>query len=135
MRALELVAGYPAAWRADKLKRPGRRLNGEAGKVMGGGLTRFHDVVVGKLGTELALARLDADVACWLEPGDRPRRQAQDAVEEAAEAGPAFAANVQELLAELDEARNGGPAVSGIDLRGASGVQVGNCSPQTGTFR
>ena len=35
MMGLELVAGYLFAWGVGKLKFPGTRLNGEAGKVTG----------------------------------------------------------------------------------------------------
>jgi len=43
-------------------------------------------------------------------------------------------ATIESLLAKLEEARNGGPSVVGIDLRGAKGVQVGNFNTQTNTF-
>jgi hypothetical protein len=78
--------------------------------------------------------KLDADVAQGVEPSDRTLRRVQDAVEEAADDDPDFAAHLEDLLARLEEARNSVPQVGGIDLRGSRGVQVGNYNTQTNTF-
>lgn len=134
MTGLELVAGYLIAWGVRKLKRAGKRLDEETDEVMDAGLERLHEAIASKLGTDPALVKLDADVARGTEPSDRTLRRVQDAVEEAAEEDPGFAALVEELLARLEEERNGAPSVAGIDLRGASGVQVGNHNTQTNTF-
>lgn len=134
MTGLELVAGYLIAWGVSKLKRAGKRLDEETDEVIDAGLDRLHDAIAGKLGTDLALVKLDADVAQGLEPSDRTRRRVQDAVEEAAEHDPDFAAVLGELLARLEQARDGSASVAGIDLRGASGVQVGHFNTQTNTF-
>src|SRR5689334_20895060 len=135
MTGLELVAGYLVAWGVRKLKRAGKRLDEETDEVIDAGLDRLHDAIAAKLGTDPALVKLDADVAQGVEPSDRTRRRVQDAVEDAAEDDPGFAAVLGELLARLEQARNGAPSVAGIDLRGASGVQVGNHNTQTNTFR
>lgn len=134
MTGLELVAGYLIAWGVSKLKRAGRRLDQETNQVIDAGLDRLHDAIAAKLGTDPALVKLDADVAQGLEPSDRTRRRVQDAVEEAAEDDPGFAAVIEALLARLEEARDGAPTVTGIDLRGASGVQIGHQNTQTNTF-
>ena len=134
MTGLELVAGYLIAWGMSKLKRAGKRLDEEADEVIDAGLDRLHDAIAAKLGADPALVKLNADVAHGLEPSDRTRRRVQDAVEEAAEGDPGFAAALEELLARLEEARNGASSIAGIDLRGASGVQVGNFNTQTNTF-
>jgi hypothetical protein len=135
MTGLELVAGYLIAWGASKLKRAGRRLDEETDEVIDAGLDRLHDAITAKLGSDPALVKLDADVAQGAEPSDRTRRRVQDAVEDAAENDPGFAAVLGELLARLEQAREGAPLVAGIDLRGASGVQVGHHNTQTNTFR
>jgi hypothetical protein len=135
MTGLELVAGYLIAWGVGKLKRAGRRLDEETDEVIDAGLDRLHDAIAAKLGTDPALVKLGADIAQGLEPSERTRRRVQDAVEDAVEDDPGFAAVLEELLAQLEQARNGGWAVAGIDLRGAIGVQVGNHNTQTNTFR
>lgn len=135
MTGLELVVGYLAAWGVRKLKRAGNRLDEETDEVIDAGLDRLHDAIAGKLGTDPALVKLEADVSHGLELSDRTRRRVQDAVEEAAEDDPDFAAVLEALLARLEEARNGAPSLAGIDLRGAKGVQVGNFNTQTNTFR
>ena len=135
MMGLELVAGYLVAWAVRKLKRAGKRLDEETDDVIDAGLDRLHDAIADKLGTDPALVKLEADVAQGQEPSDRTRRRIQDAVEEAVENDPDFAAVVEDLLARLEEARNGAPTLAGIDLRGAKGVQIGNFNSQRNTFR
>jgi hypothetical protein len=134
MVGLELVAGYLVAWGVRKLQRVGKRLDEQTDEVIDAGLDRLHDAVAAKLGTDPAVVRLDAEVSQGLEPTDRALRRVNDAVEEAGEEDPDFAALIQALVARLEEARNGSPSVAGIDLRGAQGVQVGNFNTQTNTF-
>lgn len=134
MVGLELVAGYLAAWGVRKLKRVGRGLDEETDEVIDAGLDRLHDAIAAKLGTDPALAKLEADFSQGLEPSDRTLRRVGDAVEEAAEDDPGFGAVIEALLARLEEARNGAPSIAGIDLRGAKGIQVGNFNVQTNTF-
>ena len=134
MVGLELVAGYLVAWGVRKLKRVGNRLDEETDEVIDAGLDRLHDAIADKLGADPALVKLEGDVSRGLEPGDRTRRRVQDAVEEAAEDDPDFAAALETLLARLEEARDGAPSLAGIDLGGAKGVQVGNFNTQTNTF-
>jgi hypothetical protein len=66
--------------------------------------------------------------------GHKRRRHDEDAVEEAAEQDPQFAAAIDRALDELERLRDGAPSVAGIDLRHAKGVQVGNFNTQTNTF-
>src|SRR5690348_9670888 len=134
MVGLELVAGYLVAWGVRKLKRAGERLDKQADEAIDAGLDRLHDVIAAKLGADPALAKLEVEVSQGLEPSDRTLRRVQDAVEDASEEDPRFAALIEELLAKLEKARDGAPSVAGIDLRGARGVQVGNLNTQTNTF-
>jgi hypothetical protein len=134
MVGLELVAGYLVMWGVRKLKRVGKRLDEDADEVIDAGLDRLHDAIAGKLVTDPALVKLDAEVSQGLEPSDRTLRRVQDAVEEAAEDDPEFGTAIEALLAKLEEIRDGATSVAGIDLRGAKGVQVGNYNTQTNTF-
>jgi hypothetical protein len=132
MVGLELVAGYLVAWGVRKLHRVGKGLDRETDEVIDAGLDRLHDAIAAKLGTDPAVVKLDAEVSQGLEPTERTLRRVNDAVEEASEEDPDFAALVQALVARLEEAA--ARSVTGIDLRGAQGVQVGNFNTQTNTF-
>lgn len=134
MTGLELVAGYLVVWGVRKLKRVGKRLDEETDQVIDAELDRLHDAVAAKLGTDAALVKLDADVERGVEPGERTLRRVQDAVEDAAEDDPDFAALLEELVARLQEASNNSSSSAAVDLRGARGVQVGNFNTQTNTF-
>ena len=134
MVGLELVAGYLVAWGVMKARRVGRRLDEETDEVMDAGLDRLHDVVMAKLGSDPAVTKLAADAAQEIEPSERTVDRVRYAVEEAAEQDPQFASAMDNALAELERLRDGAPAVAGIDLRHAKGVQVGNFNTQTNTF-
>lgn len=134
MVGLDLVAGYLVAWGVRKLRRAGKRLDEETDEVIDAGLDRLHDVIAAKLGSDPALAKLDADVSRGLDPSGRTLRRIRDAVEEATEDDPEFSTAIEALLAGLEETRNGAPSVAGIDLRRAKGVQIGNFNIQANTF-
>ena len=134
MTGLELVAGYLVAWGVRKLKRAGKRLDEETDEVIDAGLDRLHDAVAAKLGTDSSLAKLEADVSQGAEPSERTLRLVQDAVDEAAEGDPDFAAVIGELVTRLQEAARNSASAAAVDLRGAQGVQVGNFNTQTNTF-
>lgn len=135
MTGLELVAGYLIAWGVRKLKRAGKRLDAETDEVIDASLDKLHDAVAAKLGTDPALAKLDAAVSEGLEPGERTLRRVGDAIQDAAEDDPEFGALLEALVARLEEAQENAPSAGQIDLRGAQGVQVGNLNTQTNTFR
>src|SRR5690349_19329702 len=122
MVGMELVAGYLVAWGVRKLRRVGARLDEETDEVIDTGLDRLHEAIAAKLGADSALGKLEDEVSQGLEPSDRTLRRVQDAVEEAAEEDPEFGVTIEELLARLEEARNGARSIAGIDLRGAKGV-------------
>jgi hypothetical protein len=133
MVGLELVAGYLAAWGVRRLKSVGKRVGAEVDEAVDVGLDRLHDVIAAKLGPDPALVKLEAEVSQGAEPSDRTLRRVQDAVENAVEEDPGFGAVIEPLLARLAETSNSALFVSGIDLRGAKGVQVGNFNQQTNT--
>lgn len=134
MVGLELVAGYLVAWGVRKLRRVGTRVDEETDEVIDAGLDRLHEAITVKLGADPALEKLEGEVSRGLEPSERTLRRVRDAVEEAAEDDPQFAATIEALLTWLEEARGGAPSVAGVDLRGAKGVQVGSFNVQTNTF-
>jgi hypothetical protein len=106
MTGLELVAGYLVAWGVRKLKRAGKRLDAETDEVIDAGLDRLHDAIAGKLGTDPALVKLEADVSQGLEPSDRARRRVQDAVEEAEVFGLSLLIQARPLPSFLPSAHN-----------------------------
>ena len=134
MIGLELVGGYLVAWGVRKLRHVGKRLDDETDEVLDAGLDRLHEAVATKLGADPALGKLESEVSQGLAPSDRTLRRVQDAVGEAAEEDPEFSAIIEVLLAKLEEIHASAPSVTGIDLRGAKGVQVGNDNAQTNTF-
>jgi hypothetical protein len=135
MVGLELVGGYLVAWAVRKARRIGKGLDEDADEIIDTGLDRLLDAIASKLGTDTALAKLEDEASRDLEPSDRVLRRVQDAVEDAADEDPQFAAIVQALLAELEKAQAESPSIAGIDLRHAKGVQVGSHNTQTNTFR
>ena len=135
MVGFELVAGYLAAWAVQRLRHVGTRLNQETDQALDAGLDRLHDAVARKLGADPALRKLDDEVSRGLKPSDRTLRRVQDAVEEAAEDDPRFAATIEALMVRLAETSRSTPTVTDVDLRAARGVQLGNYNSQTNTFR
>lgn len=134
MVGLELAAGYLVAWVVSKARRVGKRLDEETDEIIDAGLDHLHGVIAEKLGPDPALAKLETEVSQGLEPSDRTVRRVQDAIEEATEEDPRFAAMLEAALGQLEEERAGAPTVAGIDLRHARGVQLGNFNTQTNTF-
>ena len=134
MVGLELVAGYLVAWAVRKAKRAGARLDEETDEVMDAGLDRLHEVIAAKLGTDPAIEKLEIEAAGGQQPSERTIQRVNLAIEDAAEDDSQFVTLLRAVLAELDQARNGAPAVAGINLRNARGVQVGNYNTQTNTF-
>jgi hypothetical protein len=130
MVGLELVAGYLVAWGA----RVGTRLDEQADDVFDIGLNSLHDAIAAKLSGDPMLGKLEEEVSLGRKPSAPTLRRVRDAVEEASEDDPDFAATIEALLAELQEARNGASSIAGIDLRKAKGVQVGDFNTQTNTF-
>lgn len=134
MTGLELVAGYLAAWAVRKAARAGKRLDEEADGVIDAELDRLHDVVTEKLGLDPAIKKLEVEVSQGKQPTDRTLRRVQDATEEAAEEDLQFKALLEAVLLRLEEIRDNASSISGIDLRGAKGVQIGNYNNQSNTF-
>ncbi|MBR7828554.1 hypothetical protein KDK95_19740 [Actinospica sp. MGRD01-02] len=107
MVGLELVAGYLMAWAVRKARRVGQELDQDADLVLDAGLDRLHNLVVAKLGSDPALARLEQEVTDGGEVSERTRRRVVDAVAEAAESDEEFSASLRDLLASLEHAAGG----------------------------
>jgi hypothetical protein len=132
MVEIGLVVGYLTAWVLRKAKQASCRLDAEVDAAMDAGLDRVHELVAGRLGTESALVRLEAEAAESGEVSQRTRQRVELALADEAERNEQFAQALAEVLGRL--AKAGGPSAAGIDLRDARGVQVGNQNTQTNTF-
>jgi hypothetical protein len=122
MTGLELVAGYLVAWVVRKARRVAARADAEVDDAVNVGIERLHDLINAKLGGDSALKRLEAEAAERGEATQRTRERVRLAVEDAVEADHAFAARLEEILANLQPA--GTAAVSVQDHAVAAGGDV-----------
>jgi hypothetical protein len=106
---LELVVGYLIAWVTRKARRARTRLDADTDLILDTELDRLHDLIVAKLGTDPALGKLEQDVAAGDPVSDRTRRRVEDALAEATDNDPDFAASLADVLAALGAA----PSVAG----------------------
>jgi hypothetical protein len=127
-----LVVGYLVAWAAGKARRVAGRVDAEVDAALDAGLDRVHEVIAGKLGTDSAVVRLQAEAEESGQVSERTRQRVELVVADEVERDERFARALAAVVAELADA--GGPVAAGIDLRGAKGVQVGNQNTQTNTF-
>jgi hypothetical protein len=135
MFGLELVAGYLVAYAVRKAKRVSGRLDAEVDVVLDAGLEQLHGMVAGKLGADPAVGTLEREALATSAATDRTQKRVTFALEEAVEQDPDFAFALQEVLAQLDQARSEDPRrLAGFDLRGAQGIQIGDGNTQTNTF-
>lgn len=104
---LELVAGYLFAWAVRKVRRVGTQADSEVDRVLDAGMERLHNVVAARLGSDPALAQLEREAADEVD-SERTRRRVNDAVEQAVEDDPGFAAQLREVLDALAEASGKG---------------------------
>jgi hypothetical protein len=103
MTGLELVAGYLVAWACGSSSGRG---SGSTRRVMRSstpGWTGCTTPSLTGLGTDSSLAKLAADVSQGAEPSERTLRRVQDALEEAAEGDPDFAAVIGDLITRLQD--------------------------------
>jgi hypothetical protein len=114
--------GYLIAWAVRKGRRVAGRLNAEADLAIDAGLDRLHEAVVAKLGPDSPVGTLEAEAAAEGGVEESVRTGLQTALADAVNQDPDFAARLHLLLTELGHLDVA--ATTGIDLRGASGVQV-----------
>ncbi|MFF4922523.1 hypothetical protein ACFY4B_18250 [Kitasatospora sp. NPDC001261] len=152
MTGIEIAVGYVFAWAVRKAKRVAGRADGEVDRTLDTAMDRLHDLVGRKLGEDSALRKLAEEAAAGQdEPSDRTRRRVHDALDEAVEEDPGFAAALDSAVKELQSlsrtvggvaAGDGGVSVGGnVDIRADRGsaaawtmgnVTLGN-PPQPGT--
>jgi len=97
---VDLVAGYLFAWAVRKFRRVGAAADAEVDRVLDAAGDKLHELVSTRLGHDPSLARLEQEAKAGVD-SERTRRRVQDAVEQAAEDDPTFAAQLGEILAEL----------------------------------
>lgn len=98
---LELAAGYLVAWVIRKARRAGKQLDADADLIIDTELGKLHDLIATKLGADPALAKLEQEAAAGQEVSDRTQRRVEDALADAADADPGFAASLSAALSTL----------------------------------
>jgi hypothetical protein len=133
MTGIEIAVGYLFAWAVRKAKRVAGRADEEVDRTLDAGMDQLHDLVSRKLSEDPALRKLAEEAATGQDqPSDRTRRRVHDALEEAAEQDPGFAAALDRAVkqqlqalerpADAVSARDGGQAVGGnVDIRADHG--------------
>jgi hypothetical protein len=96
---VDLVAGYLFAWAVRKFRRVGAAADTEVNVLDAAG-DKLHELVSTRLGNDSSLARLEQEAKAGVD-SERTRRRVQDAVEQAVEDDPTFAAQLGAILAEL----------------------------------
>ena len=145
MTELESVAGYLVAWSWRQARHAAGRADEAVTAAVDAGAARLHDLVVAKLGDDPALEKLALEAGTDLDvPGvcDRTRRRVVDALAEASENDPGFAASLHAQIDRLGVIRASvqggeyGMAVGGsVSVAAASGgvaAQVIHGSVNTG---
>ena len=97
---LEVVVGLLIAWAARKAGRGAKRVDGMVDKALDAGLDRVEKVVTAKLGGDKALEQLQLEAAESGDPSDRTRTRVRLSLEEAVEANPEFAKELEAAVAE-----------------------------------
>lgn len=129
----EVVVGYVCAYLVRKARHAAGAADAEVDRALDAGMERVHGLVSRALGEDdPALLRAGQQAAAEsAEIPERTRRRLADALEEAAEGDPAWAAELQRAVAELWEAEartgaviagDGGIATAGsVDVRADHG--------------
>jgi hypothetical protein len=127
---IEVVLVALAAWAVSKARTAGKALDGIVDAAIDAGASRardkVRDVVLGKLETDSAIQKLAAEVAETGDVSERTRRRVTEAIEDAADCDPAFAASLQEALSTAEQhpvlvAAWGGTSVSGTAAANSPG--------------
>ncbi|GAA4240856.1 hypothetical protein GCM10022254_67250 [Actinomadura meridiana] len=106
MTGIELAAGAAVGYLVRKLRRVGNQANAEVDRALEAGMDAIHDLVTVRLGPDPALATLTEQVPTGL-VNDRTLRRVTDAVTDAAEADPAFAERLKQLVDDLQKHEGG----------------------------
>lgn len=136
---VELAVGYLAAWALHKTKRVADRADAEVDQVLDAGMDRVHELIAARLGTDPALEQAMTEAASeQAEVTDRTRTRLHLVLEEQTEQDPAFAAELQKVVANVQaaasEATSAARAVYGNTFNGPSAIQSGDHNTQHNTF-
>lgn len=123
MTGIEVAVGFLVAWAVRKAKRVGQRADAEVDEALDAGLDRLHDFVYRRLEGDTAVRKLPAEAEQTGHVSDRTRERVQDALRDTVAADPAFGAQLDDLVRQLQEltARSGGPTAA---LAAEHGVAV-----------
>jgi hypothetical protein len=116
---IEVAVGLLVAWFARKAGRVGKRLDGITDEAIDASAAKLHDLVMAKLGTDPALAKLAAEAAETGDAGDRTKARVQLALEEAVEEDAQFAAALETLVPA------GGVTIAGNVTADHGGIAIG----------
>jgi hypothetical protein len=94
-----------------KLRRIGGRADAEVDRALDAGMDAVHDLVSARLGEDPALAALEEQVPAGGE-SERTVRRVTDAIADAAETDPRFAARLGRLVEELRAREQAGGSVA-----------------------
>jgi hypothetical protein len=131
---VEVVIGALIAWAAGKARRAGKTLNGVADEVVDAGVATIRakilKLVLGKLGDDSAVRKLEVEVAETGEVSELTRNRVDLAVRAAEQDDDQFAAALKAALAEAQlhsatVATHGGTVITGTATSSGSGDAFG----------
>jgi len=129
---LELAVGYLIAWVTRKAGRVGNQLDADADLILDTELGKLHDLIAAKLGTDPALAKLEQQATTGQQVTDLTRRRVEDALADAADTDPDFAASLTTVLETLASITPPTAAVATGERSAAVGRDV-HISAQSGS--
>ena len=115
MTGLEVAVGWLALYAWRKARRVAGRVDAEVDQALDTGMDRLHDLVSSKLHGDPALARLEAEAGQDLNnvaTNDRTRQRVHLALQDAVEDDAAFAAQLRNLIAQVQQA--GAPSTAPV---------------------
>lgn len=130
----EVVLGALIAWAAGKARRAGKTLDGVANEVVDAVAAKARakvlELVLGKVGTDSAVEKLDAEVAAFGEVSKLTRDRVKLAVTAAQHDDPDFATALAAAVAEAERhggvvATQGGTVITGSATTTGSGDAFG----------
>ncbi|MFC0037343.1 hypothetical protein [Actinomadura rayongensis] len=124
MTGVEVLAGVAVGYLVRKLRRVGGRADVEVDRALDEGMDALHDAVTRRLGQDDVLRRLEAEAADGAEPTALTVRRSGDAIAQAALDDPGFAAELEALVARLDELAAADALSAGSTVNTISGSTV-----------
>ncbi|WP_116206476.1 chromosome partitioning protein [Amycolatopsis circi] len=130
----EVVLGALIAWAVGKARRAGKTLDGVADEVVDAAAAKARakvlELVLGKVGTDSAVAKLDEEVTASGQVSKLTRTRVELAVTAAGQDDPDFAAALTAAVAEVERhggvvAAHGGTVITGTAATSGSGDAFG----------